>query len=43
MKLDGRKISRDALEHLRITACRRGSEGEAPSAVISSMGVTTRG
>lgn len=39
MKLDGRKISRDALEHLRITACRRVSEGEAPSAVISSMGL----
>jgi transposase len=39
MKLDGRKIDRTTLEHLRITACRRVSEGESPRAVIASMGL----
>lgn len=39
MKIDGRKVDRDTLAHLRITACRRISEGERPSAVIASMGL----
>jgi transposase len=39
MKIDGRKIDREALAHLRITACRRVSDGERPSEVISSMGL----
>lgn len=39
MKTDGRKINREALEHLRITACRRVKRGEKPSVVIESMGL----
>lgn len=37
-KLDGRKLSHEALEQLRITAVRRVQAGESPEDVIKSLG-----
>ena len=39
MRVDGRKLDRKVLEHLRIAACRRVRQGECPSAVIKSLGL----
>ena len=39
MKIDGRTLDHQTLEHLRITACKRVMEdGEKPSAVAASLG-----
>jgi transposase len=38
MKIDGRELTHEALETIRILAVRRVEEGEAPSAVIESFG-----
>ena len=39
MKIDGRQLSHEVSEHLRITAVRRVKEGESPSAVMAGMGL----
>jgi transposase len=39
MKIDGRSLSHEALEAIRIIAVRRVHEGERPSAVIKSFGL----
>lgn len=39
MKQDGRKLSRDALEAMRLIALERMREGEAPAAVSASFGM----
>lgn len=39
MKIDGRKLDRKTLEHLRIVACKRVRRGETPSAVVRSLGL----
>jgi transposase len=39
MKIDGRKLSHEVSEHIRIAAVRRVKEGESPSAVMASYGL----
>ena len=39
MRIDGRTLSHEVSEHIRLTAIRRVLEGERPSAVVSSHGL----
>jgi len=41
MRVDGRKLSHEKLEEIRIEAVRRVQSGEAPTAVARSMGLYT--
>ena len=39
MKRDGRSVSREALEEMRVMALQRMHEGESPAAVAASFGL----
>ena len=38
MRIDGRTLNHDTLEHLRLTACQRVKDGEKPRKVVESFG-----
>ena len=42
MKVDGRKLSHEALEQLRVLAVKRVQSGENPEDVIRSLGFARR-